>query len=137
MSTAMVRSLLWRVVRRLHRLDFRHVLPWLARLPLPLAYALAGLRSRIMASTTLDWRSIALGYRHIRLQSLRGLRLLPAQVPDTTREAWCRQRFAVEAPRGVRGAPGDGPGASMNCPARSSATRWPRCGRDARAGWCC
>jgi hypothetical protein len=82
MSTAMVRSLLWRVVRRLHRLDFRHVLPWLARLPLPLAYALAGLRSRIMASTTLDWRSIALGYRHIRLQSPGcAAALLPAQVP--------------------------------------------------------
>ena len=71
-----LRRWLWRCAARLHHLDFALFLPYLARLPLPLGYALAGVRGRINALTGRDWRSMGLGFRHIHRQSLAGYALL-------------------------------------------------------------
>ncbi len=92
-----MKAALWRGVRWLHRVDFGWCLPWLARLPLPLAYVLAGWRGRLNALTGRDWRSVALGFRHIRRQSLAGYALLPGSPSAAQTQRWCGQRFATEA----------------------------------------
>ena len=92
-----MRALIWRLVRLAHHADFAWILPLIARLPLPLAYALSGLRGRINAISGRDWRSVALGLRHIRRQSLLGYALLPGAAPAAQRARWCRQRFETEA----------------------------------------
>lgn len=90
-----MKAKLWRLVRLAHSADFAWFLPFIARLPLPLAYALSGLRGRINALTGRDWRSVALGFRHIRRQSLAAYALLPGSTEERAR--WCRQRFEAEA----------------------------------------
>ena len=92
-----MKAMLWRLVRMAHRADFAWFLPFIARLPLPLAYALSGLRGRINAATGRDWRSVALGFRHIRRQSLAGYHLLPGNASERERMAWRDERFVVEA----------------------------------------
>jgi lauroyl/myristoyl acyltransferase len=87
--------MIWRLVRLAHRADFTWFLPAIARLPLPLAYALSGLRGRTNAIMGRDWRSVALGFRHIRRQSLSAYALLPGSSADHAN--WCRQRFETEA----------------------------------------
>ncbi len=72
-----MRALIWRFVRIVHHADYAWFLPFLARLPLRLAYALSALRGWINALGARDWRSVALGFRHIRRQSLLGYELLP------------------------------------------------------------
>jgi len=91
------REALWHLVRLAHRADFAWFLPFIARLPLPLAYALAGLRGRFNAATGRDWRSLALGSRHIQRQSLAGYALLPGSASAEERVQWCKRRFETEA----------------------------------------
>ena len=91
------RQLLWWVARRAHHIDFAWVLPAFARLPLSLAYRSAHLRGLFNARAGRDWRSMALGRRHIRSQSLSGYRLLPIAASEETLSAWCAERFVVEA----------------------------------------
>lgn len=91
------RAVIWRGVRLAHKADFAWFLPLLAQLPLPLAYTLAALRGRVNAVTGRDWRSVALGFRHIRRQSLQGYRLLAGDASERERMAWRDERFVVEA----------------------------------------
>lgn len=91
------RQLLWWAARRAHHFDFAWVLPAFARLPLGLAYRCAQLRGLFNARAGRDWRSMALGRRHIRSQSLAGYRLLPIAASEATLSAWCAERFVVEA----------------------------------------
>jgi lauroyl/myristoyl acyltransferase len=51
---------------RLLRIDYRYVLPTLARLPAPIAVAGSYLRGLLQVAVDYDWRSIGLGYRYIR-----------------------------------------------------------------------
>lgn len=90
-----MRASVWRWVRLAHRIDFAWFLPFIARLPLPLAYALSNLRGRINSLTGRDWRSVALGFRHIRKQSAVAYASLPGS--DLQRKIWCGQRFETEA----------------------------------------
>jgi lauroyl/myristoyl acyltransferase len=92
-----MRALIWRWVRVVHHADYAWFLPFIARLPLRLAYALSALRGWINARGGRDWRSVALGFRHIRRQSLLGYELLPLAATPEARQRWCRQRFATEA----------------------------------------
>lgn len=92
-----LRRWLWRCAARLHHLDFALFLPYLARLPLPLGYALAGVRGRINALTGRDWRSMGLGFRHIHRQSLAGYALLQPSASRAQLNAWRRGRFISEA----------------------------------------
>lgn len=98
MKTSVLRfwhASLWRLVRLAHSADFAWFLPFIARLPLPLAYALSGVRGRINAATGRDWRSVALGFRHIRRQSRDAYALLPGSA--TQKRRWGQQRFEAEA----------------------------------------
>ncbi|MBV5299909.1 MAG: hypothetical protein JZU64_17695, partial [Rhodoferax sp.] len=88
---------LWRALRLAHRADFAWVLPWMARLPLSLGYKLADWRGHLNAASGRDWRSVALGFRHIQRQSLVGYRLLPGAGSEQTCRAWRNERFVVEA----------------------------------------
>ena len=92
-----MRALIWRFVRIVHHADYAWFLPFLARLPLRLAYAMSALRGWINALGARDWRSVALGFRHIRRQSLLGYELLPIAATAEAKRRWCRQRFATEA----------------------------------------
>lgn len=94
---ALSRRLLWWAAQRVHHVDFAWVLPALARLPMRLAYRAAHWRGLVSASTGRDWRSMALGRRHIRSQTLAGYRLLPVAANEKTLRAWCAERFVVEA----------------------------------------
>jgi hypothetical protein len=91
------RRAIWVCVRLAHRVDFACFLPLLARLPLRFGYALALWRGHVNAASGRDWRSVALGFRHIRAQSLAGYQLLPCAATQAARMAWCNERFVVEA----------------------------------------
>ena len=88
---------MWRWVQALHHIDFAWVLPAMARLPLAWGYRLAEWRGRLNARTGRDWRSMALGMRHIQRQALAGYHLLPVPASDAQRLRWSRERFVVEA----------------------------------------
>lgn len=92
-----VRRGVWRLLARLHHLDFAWLLPLVARLPLGLAFGLGRWRGLLNARTGRDWRSMALGMRHIRRQSLAGYRLLPLAADEAQLRAWSDERFVVEA----------------------------------------
>lgn len=87
----------WKVARWLHHLDFAHVLPLLARLPLNLAYTLAHWRGALNGATGRDWRSMALGFRHIQKQSRIAYAQLAPEATPAQLDTWCRQRFMAEA----------------------------------------
>lgn len=89
--------LLWRAAAAVHRFDFAHALPWLARLPLPLGYALAQLRGRMNAGLGRDWRSMGLGFRHIRNQCVVGYVQLAPTANRETLNVWRKGRFVAEA----------------------------------------
>lgn len=91
------RQWVWSAARWLHRVDFAWILPILARLPLSWGYQLAKWRGNLNARLGRDWRSMALGFRHIRTQSLMGLRLLPLKADERSLQVWRDQRFIVEA----------------------------------------
>ena len=88
---------LWRMVRLCHRADYGWFLPCIARMPLPIAYILSGVRGRINARTGRDWRSVALGSRHIYRQSLAGYALMQEAGAADGKRRWGRQRFESEA----------------------------------------
>lgn len=92
-----LRRAVWRLAHRLHHIDFAWVLPGLARLPLAWGYALAEVRGRANAWLGRDWRSMALGFRHIRQQSLAAYALLAPKASADTLRQWCAQRFVAEA----------------------------------------
>lgn len=99
--TAPVRGTLtrlgWRIIRFLHHVDFAFVMPLLARLPITLGHRLAHWRGRLNGAAGRDWRSLALGFRHIRAQSALGYRHLAPDAPETQVREWVRDRFVAEA----------------------------------------
>lgn len=88
---------LWPLTAQLHRFDFAKVVPWLARLPLPLGYALARARGGINALTGRDWRSMGLGFRHIHRQSVVGYAQLSPSANRLELSTWRKGRFMSEA----------------------------------------
>jgi lauroyl/myristoyl acyltransferase/2-polyprenyl-3-methyl-5-hydroxy-6-metoxy-1,4-benzoquinol methylase len=84
-------------MRALHVADFRVVLPWLGRLPKALGEPLSLWRGRWRAALQADWRSVALGRRHVGERSLQAYRDLAPDADDVQRLAWLRRRFATEA----------------------------------------
>lgn len=87
----------WRWVRRLHRLDYAHMLPGLAALPLWLAYGLAAWRGQLNAWSGRDWRSVALKTRHIRRLSLVAAKELLGAQRHGSASACVAERFRTEA----------------------------------------
>ncbi|HVZ46404.1 MAG TPA: methyltransferase domain-containing protein [Ramlibacter sp.] len=87
----------WEIARRVHHWDFACVLPALARLPIPLGHWLARVRGELNAMLGRDWRSMALGFRHLRRQCAIAYRELRPDAPPADIEAWTRGRFVAEA----------------------------------------
>jgi lauroyl/myristoyl acyltransferase len=93
----------WRLMRRLHRWDYARLLPLMARLPLGLGYALAALRGHLNAALGRDWRSVALGTRHIHRLSVQAAKELVPVVKaaggsrDPHAGTWAAARFRAEA----------------------------------------
>lgn len=94
---ARLRHVLWAALSHMHRLDFGLVLPTLGRMPLGPGFALAAWRGRLNAAMGKDWRSMALGSRHISRATLAGLRALHPQATESQLKHWCRMRFRTEA----------------------------------------
>lgn len=92
-----IKAIIWLLVKLTHTLDFKVLLPFIARLPLVLAYSISSIRGKTNALTGRDWRSVAIGYRHVKNKSIEGYRLLPLIVTDSQLAKWRNQRFAVEA----------------------------------------
>jgi len=93
----MMRRLRWWLLRRVHHLDYAWLLPLLARLPLALAWPLAGWRGWMNGRLGRDWCSVALGTAHVERQTLLGYRQLAPQATPAQQQRRCRQRFAVES----------------------------------------
>jgi lauroyl/myristoyl acyltransferase/SAM-dependent methyltransferase len=87
----------WRLVRLLHHADFEFFLPAIGRLPIALGHRLALWRGLVNAWTGRDWRSVALGFRHVRAQTALGYRALGGEASEAQIATWCRQRFVAEA----------------------------------------
>lgn len=93
----------WRLMRWLHRWDYKGLLPWLGRAPLPVAYALAGLRGWVNGLVGRDWRSVALRTRHIQRLSAQAAQEIERVSPGLGgaatggAAAWVPQRFQAEA----------------------------------------
>lgn len=85
------------VIQYLHHLDYAWVLPLLARLPLGAGYLLAALRGEINARLGRDWRSMALGTRHVARQSAAGYCQLYPQATEAELQALVRERFRTES----------------------------------------
>jgi lauroyl/myristoyl acyltransferase len=92
-----IRSIKWWLLKRAHTFDFKYILPIISQLPLTLAYACSALRGKINAAIGKDWRSVALGHKHIRKQSMEGYGQMPLLVSKAVRSAWTKERFEVEA----------------------------------------
>lgn len=85
------------ILRFLHHADYAWLLPFMARLPLGLGYLLARWRGEINARLGRDWRSMALGTRHIARQSAAGYRLIRPQATPEELQALVQERFRAES----------------------------------------
>ncbi|MDY0185775.1 MAG: hypothetical protein RBR43_07860 [Desulfuromonadaceae bacterium] len=85
------------LIRFLHHADYAWFLPLLARIPLSAGYFLADLRGRLNARLGRDWRSMALGTRHVARQSAAGYRLLYPQTTEKEMAALVQERFKAES----------------------------------------
>ncbi|MBS7777102.1 hypothetical protein [Acidovorax sp. CCYZU-2555] len=92
-----MKKYLWKVARWLHHLDFAYALPLMVRLPLKTAYTLGRWRGLLNGATGRDWRTMALGFRHIQKQTRIAYAELAPEATEAQRETWCRQRFMAEA----------------------------------------
>lgn len=90
-------SLVLKIVRLLHNLDYAQALPLMAKLPLCLGYMLSELRGVINGCIGRDWRSMALGTRHVARHTAEGLRLLKPLASEPELHALVRERFQTES----------------------------------------
>ncbi len=81
----------------IHAADYGVLLPLLARLPLAAGYAMSAWRGWLNGRAGRDWRSVALGSRHVARQSAAGYRMLNPKADEETVRAWVRARFAAES----------------------------------------
>ncbi|MGE4239890.1 methyltransferase domain-containing protein [Ramlibacter sp.] len=91
------RDAAWRAARRAHHADFAHVLPALAKLPIELGQTLAHLRGVFNAAVGRDWRSMALGFRHVRSHCAIGYREMALPGGEAAVADARRGRFIAEA----------------------------------------
>lgn len=85
------------IVRFLHQADYAWALPLMARMPLGTGYRLARLRGDMNARLGRDWRSMALGTRHIARQSAAGYRILRPQASEAELASLVLERFRAES----------------------------------------
>ena len=87
---------LLQVFRWLHALDYAYLLPAISKLPLNLGFQLSNIRGKVNSLLARDWRSIALGKRHIEQQSILAYALLPGIVSGEPQKL-TKQRFETES----------------------------------------
>jgi lauroyl/myristoyl acyltransferase len=92
-----IRILLWKVLNRVNHWDYALLLPNLARLPIGLGFWLAQIRGQLKARLLIDWRSMALGHRHIAKQSQIAYHELFFTASFDRIRSLLRQRFEAEA----------------------------------------
>ena len=93
--------------RFLHALqgwDYGIFLPLLARLPLPLAYALSDLRGFLNARFSRDWAELALGFPYVAERSARAYQDIHRQADEKTVRAWVVERYQTVAREELDGA---------------------------------
>lgn len=81
----------------LHHADYAWFLPLIARMPLRIGYLLAGLRGIVNGRFGRDWRSMALGTRHISRQSAAGYRILRPKATEAELKTLVQERFYAES----------------------------------------
>ncbi len=86
-----------RLIRMIHAADYGVILPLLARLPLAAGYTMSTWRGWLNGLAGRDWRSMALGSRHVARQSAAGFRMLSPQPTETIVRSWVRERFETES----------------------------------------
>lgn len=64
------------LTHRLHKIDYSHVLPFSAVLPLPLGRLVSVIRGTIAAVVDYEWRNIAVGRRFVRRQTFEGMQII-------------------------------------------------------------
>ena len=94
---------LLRLLRWLHHMDYAYCLPLLARLPVPVSFAIGHVRGKLNAALGRDWRSVALGTRHVLRTSLDGYSRLPLLSNPEQYMQWTRQRFEIESREELEG----------------------------------
>lgn len=94
---ASLKKIAWAWLRWWHRFDFVVLLPILGKLPLWLGYPLARCRGYINAWLAKDWRSLAIGSRHIHHQTLASYRLITPNAAESQIKAWRTARYVAEA----------------------------------------
>jgi lauroyl/myristoyl acyltransferase len=92
-----LRDAVWSLARLLHAADFGAFLPLIARLPLAVGYRLSWLRGKVNGRFGRDWRSLALGWRHVYRQSAVGFRRLYPDLDDAALGGLVRKRFETES----------------------------------------
>lgn len=92
-----LKKMVWALLCRWHRLDFLVVLPVLGKLPLWLAFPLARCRGYINAWLGKDWRSMAIGFRHIHHQTWLSYKQIMPNAPDWQIKNLRTQRYIAEA----------------------------------------
>jgi lauroyl/myristoyl acyltransferase len=93
--------------RFLHALqgwDYEIFLPLLARLPLPVAYALSDLRGFLNARFSRDWAELALGFPYVAERSARAYKDIHPLADETTVRAWVVERYQTVAREELDGA---------------------------------
>lgn len=92
-----------RLLRWLHHVDYAYCLPFLARLPVPISFAIGRVRGKLNAALGRDWRSVALGTRHILRMSLDGYSKIPLPSNHVQQMEWVRERFEIESREELEG----------------------------------
>jgi lauroyl/myristoyl acyltransferase len=88
------------VIRALHALntvDYGFYLPFIGRLPLPLAYRLSALRGMANAFIKRDWRSLVMGTRHVARQSTLAYKEIYPDKDMKQIVALVKQRYRAES----------------------------------------
>jgi len=85
------------IIGFLHHADYAWLLPLMARLPLRAGYLLSSLRGIINGRLGRDWRSMALGTRHIARQATAGYRILRPEADEKEIQQLVRERFQIES----------------------------------------
>lgn len=85
-----------RTLNILQTFDYSILLPLLAHLPISTGYYLSNLRGKLKGYLGADWRSMALGSRHVARLSFDGYKILFPDASDSQIRTLVRERFQAE-----------------------------------------
>lgn len=88
----------------LQGVDYGLLMPFMARLPLPLAYGLTHLRGFLNAKFGRDWAEMALGFPYIAERSSRAFQEIHPKADESRIRAWVIERYRTVAREELDGA---------------------------------